>query len=146
MGQGAAGGGDGQRTQAVANFVAWPRHRDYSTQNASGGATGRSDGAVFHRVIDGFMIQAATDRHRPRRPGLQFADEFHGTAVRQAVPACDGQRAATSQFFITVGGPAPEPPAPSAVVDPESQKVVDAIATTAVDRNDNPNDFDVDIR
>ena len=47
-----------------------------------------------------------------------------------------------SQFFITVGKTHLNRRHTifGEVVDPESQKVVDAIATTSVDRNDRPND------
>ena len=101
---------------------------------------------VFHRVIDGFMIQGGDPTGTGRGgPGYKFADEFHGElqfdkpyllAMANAGPGTNG-----SQFFITVGA------TPhlnrrhtifGEVVDPESQKVVDAIATTAVDRNDRP--------
>jgi peptidyl-prolyl cis-trans isomerase A (cyclophilin A) len=45
--------------KTVANFVGLAQGtKDYSAANASGGNSGPFyDGAVFHRVIDGFMIQ-----------------------------------------------------------------------------------------
>ena len=134
--------------KTVANFVGLAQGtKEYSTQNASGSTAGPFyDGAVFHRVIDGFMIQGGDPTGTGRGgPGYKFADEFHGElqfdkpyllAMANAGPGTNG-----SQFFITVG------PTPhlnrrhtifGEVVDPESQKVVDAIATTAVDRNDRP--------
>jgi peptidyl-prolyl cis-trans isomerase A (cyclophilin A) len=136
--------------KTVANFVGLAQGtKDYSTENASGGSSGPFyDGAVFHRVIEGFMIQGGDPTGTGRGgPGYQFADEFHPElqfdkpyllAMANAGPGTNG-----SQFFITVG----KTPHLNRkhtifgeVVDPESQKVVDAIATTSVDRSDRPTD------
>ena len=104
------------------------------------------DGVIFHRVIDGFMIQGGDPTGTGRGgPGYRFADEFHPElqfdkpyllAMANAGPGTNG-----SQFFITVG----KTPHLNRkhtifgeVVDPDSQRVVDSIATTAVDRNDRP--------
>ncbi|GAB3703576.1 peptidylprolyl isomerase [Corynebacterium nasicanis] len=134
----------------VANFVGLADgSKEYSTENASGEKSGPFyDGAVFHRVIDGFMIQGGDPTGTGRGgPGYMFADEFHPElqfdrpyllAMANAGPGTNG-----SQFFITVG------PTPhlnnrhtifGEVVDEESRKVVDAIATTPTDRMDRPND------
>ncbi|MCS5479983.1 peptidylprolyl isomerase [Corynebacterium sp. YIM 101645] len=132
----------------VDNFVGLAQGtKDYSTENAKGEKTGPFyDDAVFHRVINGFMIQGGDPTGTGRGgPGFNFADEFHPElrfdrpyllAMANAGPGTNG-----SQFFITVG------PTPhlnnhhtifGEVTDAESQKVVDAIATTATDRMDRP--------
>ena len=107
------------------------------------------DGTVFHRVIDGFMIQGGDPLgNGTGGPGYRFADEFHPElvfdrpyllAMANAGPGTNG-----SQFFITV--------APTGwlnnkhtifgeVKDEVSQAVVDAIAkvkTGAMDRPATP--------
>ena len=108
--------------------------------------SGHYNGTIFHRVIDGFMIQGGDPTGTGRGgPGYKFADEFHPElqfdkpyllAMANAGPGTNG-----SQFFITTG----KTPHLNRkhtifgeVVDEASQKVVDAIASTAVDRNDRP--------
>jgi peptidyl-prolyl cis-trans isomerase A (cyclophilin A) len=134
--------------KTVENFVGLADgSKEYSTENASGAKTGPFyDGAVFHRVIDGFMIQGGDPTGTGRGgPGYQFGDEFHPElqfdrsyllAMANAGPGTNG-----SQFFITTG------PTPhlnrrhtifGEVLDDESRKVVDAISSTAVDRSDRP--------
>lgn len=66
--------------KTVNNFVGLAQGtKDYSTENASGGTSGPFyDGAVFHRVIDGFMIQGGDPTGTGRGgPGYKFEDEFH---------------------------------------------------------------------
>ncbi len=106
------------------------------------------DGLVFHRVIDGFMIQGGCPDGSGRGgPGYKFEDEFGGPhdfngpyklAMANAGPGTNG-----SQFFITVG------PTPhllnkhtifGEVTDADSRAVVDAIASTPVGRGDRPHD------
>lgn len=136
--------------KTVANFVGLAQGtKDYSTQNASGGPSGPFyDGAVFHRVIQGFMIQGGDPTGTGRGgPGYKFADEFHPElqfdkpyllAMANAGPGTNG-----SQFFITVG----KTPHLNRrhtifgeVIDAESQRVVEAISKTATDGNDRPTD------
>ena len=104
------------------------------------------DGTIFHRIIDGFMIQGGDPLGQGYGgPGYQFQDEFHPElqfdrpyllAMANSGPNTNG-----SQFFITVGR------TPhlnrrhtifGEVVDPESQKVVDAIGNTPTGAGDRP--------
>ena len=108
---------------------------------------GYYDGVIFHRVIEGFMIQGGDPTGTGRGgPGYTFEDELNpeaesykngykrGTvAMANAGPNTNG-----SQFFIMHN----DTPLPNAytifgrVVS--GMDVVDAIATTPVDVNDKP--------
>lgn len=139
---------DTRAPKTVANFVGLATGtKEYLDATTGAKTTGQYyDGLVFHRVIDGFMIQGGCPQGTGRGgPGYTFADEFHPDlsfnrpyllAMANAGPGTNG-----SQFFITVG------PTPhlnrrhtifGEVLDADSQKVVDAIATTKVDRSDRP--------
>ena len=136
--------------KTVANFVGLAQGtKEYSTQNCIGWPV--RPVLRWRRFSPGdpglHDPGRRPDRHRPRRPGLQVRRRIPPrAAIRQAVPAGDGQRGPGtngSQFFITVG----QTPHLNRrhtifgeVIDPESQKVVDAIATTATDGNDRPTD------
>ncbi len=134
--------------KTVANFVGLAQGtKEYTQPNASGATSGPFyDGAIFHRVIAGFMIQGGDPTGTGRGgPGYRFADEFHPElqfdrpyllAMANAGPNTNG-----SQFFITVT----ETPHLNfrhtifgEVVDSASQQVVDAIANTPTDRTDRP--------
>jgi peptidyl-prolyl cis-trans isomerase A (cyclophilin A) len=139
---------DNHAPKTVRNFVELAEGtRDYTDPRTGQAGSGPYyDGTIFHRVISGFMIQGGDPTGTGRGgPGYQFADEFHGElqfdrpyllAMANAGPGTNG-----SQFFITVG------PTPhlnrrhtifGEVTDPDSQKVVDTIATTATSPGDRP--------
>ena len=136
--------------KTVENFVGLANGtKEYSQPNAQGSNEGPFyDGAIFHRIIDGFMIQGGDPTGTGRGgPGYQFEDEFHPElqfdrpfllAMANAGPGTNG-----SQFFITVTA------TPhlnnrhtifGEVTDKESQKVVAKISRVATDRMDRPND------
>ncbi|WP_367133836.1 peptidylprolyl isomerase [Saccharothrix sp. HUAS TT1] len=134
--------------KTVANFVGLAEGtKGYTESNAKGESSGPFyDGAIFHRVIAGFMLQGGDPTGTGRGgPGYKFADEFHPElqfnkpyllAMANAGPNSNG-----SQFFITV--------APTTwlnfkhtifgeVADQESRNVVDAIGKAPTGANDRP--------
>ncbi|APU12118.1 MULTISPECIES: peptidylprolyl isomerase [Actinoalloteichus] len=134
--------------KTVANFVGLAEGtKDYSEPNAQGERSGPFyNGSIFHRVIDGFMIQGGDPTGTGRGgPGYKFADEFHPElqfnkpyllAMANAGPNTNG-----SQFFVTVG--------PTThlnfkhtifgeVADQASRTVVDTIGHTSTGPGDRP--------
>lgn len=144
------------------NLELFPDHAPKTVRNFTGLAEGTQewtdpklrakstkplyDGTIFHRVIDGFMIQGGCPLGTGTGdPGYRFADETNSglafdrpylLAMANAGPNTNG-----SQFFITV--------APTAwlngkhtifgeVADQDSRDVVDAIAKARTGSNDRP--------
>jgi peptidyl-prolyl cis-trans isomerase A (cyclophilin A) len=136
--------------KTVDNFVGLASGtREYTDPATGQKTTGKFyDGLIFHRVIDGFMIQGGDPQGTGMGgPGYTFGDEFHPDlvfnkpyllAMANAGPGTNG-----SQFFITVG------PTPhlnrrhtifGEVADQSSRAVVDTIAKVRTGRNDRPVD------
>lgn len=139
-----------QAPKTVKNFIGLAEGTaDYSQPNASGTQEGPFyDGSIFHRIIDGFMIQGGDPTGTGTGgPGYRFEDEFHPElqfdrpfllAMANAGPGTNG-----SQFFITV---TPTPHLNNhhtifgEVTDKDSQKVVAKISRVATARGDRPTD------
>ena len=149
---------DTHAPETVANFVGLATGTKEWRDPATGAPSHKPfyNGLVFHRVIDGFMIQGGCPLGTGTGgPGYTFDDEIHpalrfgepyllamANAGKRANPVT-GQPSGTngSQFFITV---APTTHLNGAhtifgrVADDDSRRVVDAIATTQTDRSDRP--------
>jgi len=94
----------------VANFIGLADGSKEWTDPKSGQKVSRPyyNGLIFHRVIDGFMIQGGCPLGTGTGgPGYKFADEFHPAlkhdragifSMANAGPNTNG-----SQFFITLG-------------------------------------------
>ena len=137
---------DNHAPKTVANFVGLAEgtkeYKDPETGQPGSGPY--YDGVIFHRIIDGFMIQGG-DPTGTGGPGYTFKDEIHPElvfdkpyllAMANAGPGTNG-----SQFFITLG------PTPhlnfrhtifGKVVDEDSKSVVDRIGKVATGAQDRP--------
>ena len=136
--------------KTVSNFVGLAEGSKEWTDPRTGSRSSAPlyDGTVFHRVIDGFMIQGGDPLGTGTGgPGYQFADEFHPDlafsrpyllAMANAGPGTNG-----SQFFITTAATAwltGKHTIFGEVTDDESRKVVDAIGNTPCGPRDRPVD------
>lgn len=122
---------------------------------ATGDKTGKPfyNGTIFHRIIDGFMIQGGDPTGTGRGgPGYMFDDEPHPDrhfgepymlAMANAGKNFDGSGTNGSQFFITVTETQylhGKHTVFGEVADEESRKVVDKIAKVKTDRSDRPHE------
>ncbi len=96
--------------ETVANFVGLATgKKPYKHHKTKKQITGKYyDDTVFHRVIDGFMIQGGDPTGTGRgSPGYTFTDEFHPLLRHDkegiVSMANSGPNTNGSQFFITVG-------------------------------------------
>ena len=101
---------DSKAPKTVANFVGlaegtkeWRHPRTGERQKAP-----FYNGIIFHRVINGFMIQGGDPLGQGTGgPGYNFADEFHPSARHNKAGmlsmANSGPNTNGSQFFITLG-------------------------------------------
>ncbi|GAB3698045.1 peptidylprolyl isomerase [Mariniluteicoccus flavus] len=139
---------DTHAPKTVDNFVGLATgQKEYADPKTGAQTTGNFyDGLIFHRVIDGFMIQGGCPLGTGTGdPGYKFGDEFHPDlafnkpyllAMANAGPGTNG-----SQFFITV---APTPHLNrrhtifGEVADQASRDVVDAIGKVRTARGDRP--------
>ena len=111
---------------------------------------GYYDGIIFHRVIKGFMIQGGdptgTGRGGESAWGGRFNDEIkssspvyqRGYKAGTVAMANAGANTNGSQFFIMHSDYALPPSYTIFGRVTEGQDIVDAIATSATDRNDRP--------
>src|ERR1051325_7235449 len=100
---------DQEVPNTVANFVGLAEGTKEFTDPKTGQKTKRPyfDGLIFHRVIDGFMIQGGDPLGTGTGgPGYKFADEFHPklkhTKAGILSMANAGANTNGSQFFITL--------------------------------------------
>ena len=122
---------------------------------ATGEKTGKPfyNGTIFHRIIDGFMIQGGDPTGTGRGgPGYMFDDEPHPDrhfgepymlAMANAGRNFDGSGTNGSQFFITVAETQylhGKHTVFGEVADEASRQVVDKLASVPTDSSDRPLD------
>ncbi|HEY2150524.1 MAG TPA: peptidylprolyl isomerase [Vicinamibacterales bacterium] len=100
---------DAEAPNTVANFVGLAEGSKEWTDPRTGqkGKKPYYNGTVFHRVIDGFMIQGGDPLgHGTGGPGYKFADEFHPTLHHTGAGilsmANSGPNTNGGQFFVTL--------------------------------------------
>lgn len=138
--------------KTVKNFVGLASGEQEWTDPATGQSRNDSlyEGTIFHRVIDGFMIQGGDPLGQGfGGPGYQFNDEIHpeltfAEPYKLAMANAgiqNGKGTNGSQFFITVSPTQylfGKHTVFGEVSDPDSRAVVDAIASVETDGRDRP--------
>ena len=137
---------DDKAPKTVANFTDLATGAREWTDPATGKPVTRPfyDGLVFHRVIDGFMIQGGCPEGTGRGgPGYRFADEF-GPGLRHERAgllsmANAGPNTNGSQFFITLA-PTPWLDNKHAIFGEvvEGMDIINALGKTATGTQDRP--------
>jgi peptidyl-prolyl cis-trans isomerase A (cyclophilin A) len=137
---------DDKAPKTVANFVGLATGSQEWTDSKTGKPATRPfyDGLIFHRVIDGFMIQGGCPEGSGRGgPGYKFADEF-GPGLRHEKAgllsmANAGPNTNGSQFFITLA-PTPWLDGKHAIFGEvvEGMDIIRAMGKTATGPQDRP--------
>ena len=137
---------DDKAPKTVANFADLARGSKEWTDPKTGKPATHPfyDGLIFHRVIDGFMIQGGCPEGTGRGgPGYRFADEF-GPGLRHDKAgllsmANAGPNTNGSQFFITLA-PTPWLDGKHAIFGEvvEGMDIIRAIGKTATGAQDRP--------
>jgi peptidyl-prolyl cis-trans isomerase A (cyclophilin A) len=137
---------DDRAPQTVENFVGLATG-EQEWEDPESGETRTDplyDGVLFHRIIDGFMIQTGDPTGTGRGgPGYTFADEFHPELRHDGAGtlsmANHGPDTNGSQFFITLDAQ-PHLDDKHAVFGSvtDGMDVVEAIGNTTTDGNDRP--------
>ncbi len=139
--------------KTVENFVGLATgEKTYKDDAGRTNPTPFFDGLIFHRIIEGFMVQGGDPLGKGfGGPGFKFDDEPHpdktftkpyllamANAGKQGGKGTNG-----SQFFITVATPTylqGKHTIFGEVADAPSREVVDKIAAVPTDRDDRPLD------